>query len=219
VTAEARLGAPSAAGAGAGNAALSAADAGGRAAATAAEQRVVAFVGRSGTGKTTLLEGVISSLAQRGLRVGVVKHHAHDIELDVPKKDSWRHAQAGAVATVVSGPRQFALVRRVEAERTLDELVALMPDVDIVLAEGFKAQAGTCVEVLRAAHSTEPVCSADQLSAIVTDVPTDTLPAPLADAIASGAIARFALDDIAGIADAVANGSLASAADATAVPR
>lgn len=177
--------------------------------------RIVSFVGRSGTGKTTLLEGVISSLSQRGLRVGVVKHHAHDIELDVPQKDSWRHAQAGAVATVVSGPRQFALVKRVDRERTLDELVALMPDVDIVLAEGFKAQASTCVEVLRAAHSTEPVCSAEQLSAIVTDVPTDGLPAPLADAIASGAVARFALDDIEGIADAVASGSLARSADPT----
>ena len=133
--------------------------------------RVISFVGRSGSGKTTLLEGVIRSLTQHGMRVGVVKHHSHDIELDVPKKDSWRHAQAGAVATVVSGPSQFALMRRVDREMSLAELIELLPNVDIVLTEGFRADADTCVEVLRNARSTEPVCPAEKLSAIVTDVP------------------------------------------------
>jgi molybdopterin-guanine dinucleotide biosynthesis protein B len=165
--------------------------------------RVVAFIGRSGSGKTTLLEGVIAELAARGYRVGTVKHHGHDIELDVPRKDSWRHTQAGAVATVVSNPSQFALVRRVERERTLAELVELMPDVDVVLAEGFRAQATACVEVLRAACSIEPVCDADELSAIVTDVPAASLPPALREAVADGRVARFALDDVAGITDAV----------------
>lgn len=170
----------------------------------------VSFIGRSGSGKTTLLEAVIALLVARGVRVGVVKHHAHDIKLDVPRKDSWRHAQAGAVTTVVSGPHQFALFQRVDRERTLSELVALMRDVDVVLTEGFRAEANACVEVLRRAHSTEPVCSADELVAIVTDLSPDELPDSLVAAIDSGAVALFDLNDAHAIADAIAAGVLTS---------
>lgn len=164
---------------------------------------IVSFVGRSGSGKTTLLERVIAALVARGLRVGVVKHHAHDIELDVPRKDSWRHAKAGAVSTVVSGPHQFALVSRVERERTLDELVDLLGEVDVVLSEGFRETSSGCVEVLRRAHSTDPVCSPNQLVAFATDLSTAELPPGFR------AVRAFGLEDAEAIADAIASGSLA----------
>ncbi|MFR2950113.1 MAG: cyclic pyranopterin monophosphate synthase MoaC [Collinsella intestinalis] len=57
----------------------------------------VAFVGYQNAGKTTLVEKVISRLAQRGVRVGSIKHHGHKgFDIDQPGKDSWRHAQAGS---------------------------------------------------------------------------------------------------------------------------
>ena len=171
--------------------------------------RVLSFVGRSGSGKTTLLEGVIGSLTERGMRVGVIKHHAHDIELDVPQKDSWRHAQAGAVATVVSGPSQFALVRRVASERTVAQLAELMAGVDIILAEGFRTASTACVEVLRAGNSSQPICPVSQLAAVVTDVPASALPTALREAISVGTVAIFALDDIAAVTEAIVDGRLA----------
>jgi molybdopterin-guanine dinucleotide biosynthesis adapter protein len=169
---------------------------------------LICFVGRSGSGKTTLLEGLIRALSRRGLSVGVVKHHAHDVELDVPKKDSWRLAQAGATATAVSGPLQFALIRRVAEEPTLAELVELMPDADIVLTEGFKAQVETCVEVLRSERSSEPVCGVSQLIALATDVPTECLPATYAAAVAAGTLRMFDLNDVDAIAQAIVTGTL-----------
>ena len=169
---------------------------------------IVSFVGRSGSGKTTLVERVIASLSIRGFRVGAVKHHAHDIELDVVRKDSWRHAQAGAVANVVSGPRQFALFQRVERERTLAELVELLGDVDVVLVEGYRADSASCVEVVRGANSPEMVCSADELIAIVTDLEPSQLPAAIGDAVATRRIELFTLDDAEAIASAIAVGSL-----------
>ena len=52
--------------------------------------KAVAFVSKSGTGKTTLLERVISRLKDRGYRVGVIKHDAHRFDIDRPGKDSYR---------------------------------------------------------------------------------------------------------------------------------
>jgi len=168
--------------------------------------RAISFVGRSGSGKTTLLEGVIEALVVRGLRVGTIKHHGHDIELDVPHKDSWRHARAGAVATIVSNPSQVALFRRVHDELALADLVELMSEVDVVLVEGFRAEATQCVEVVRAANSSQPVCAAEQIAVLVTDVPIDTLPETLRDAIGRGSVAVFGVNDVEGVAAAIADG-------------
>ncbi|UCF32190.1 MAG: molybdopterin-guanine dinucleotide biosynthesis protein MobB, partial [bacterium] len=42
----------------------------------------VLFVARSETGKTTLIEGVIGSLASMGYRVGALKHAGHPVKMD-----------------------------------------------------------------------------------------------------------------------------------------
>ena len=57
---------------------------------------VLGVVGWSGSGKTTLLEQLVARLAQDGLRVNIVKHSHHDIELEPPRKDSARLRLAGA---------------------------------------------------------------------------------------------------------------------------
>ena len=57
---------------------------------------VISFIGRSGVGKTTYLEKLITELKSRNYRVGVIKHDIHGFEMDRPGKDTWRHAQAGA---------------------------------------------------------------------------------------------------------------------------
>ena len=65
---------------------------------------LVAIVGKSDSGKTTLIEKVVPELVRLGLRVGTVKHDAHSFEIDHPGKDSWRHGQAGAEAYVIASP-------------------------------------------------------------------------------------------------------------------
>ena len=60
---------------------------------------LVAIVGKSDSGKTTLIEKVVPELVKLGLRVGTVKHDAHSFEIDHPGKDSWRHGQAGPAPT------------------------------------------------------------------------------------------------------------------------
>ncbi|MFQ5830247.1 MAG: molybdopterin-guanine dinucleotide biosynthesis protein B [Candidatus Methylomirabilia bacterium] len=133
---------------------------------------VVSIVGRSNSGKTTLLEKLIPALIQRGYRVGTIKHHHHgDFEADQPGKDSWRHARAGALVTALVSSARVALFQRLDRPMTFPDLVGLFRDrVDIVLTEGFKTGPFPKVEIARRALGQEPLCSReDQLIALVTD--------------------------------------------------
>lgn len=153
---------------------------------------IVCIVGRSNSGKTTVLEKLISELKQRDYRVATVKHHSHPgIEIDRPGKDSWRHAQAGSDHVVIASPDRVVSIRRVDHEPTLNEIAAAIHDVDVILAEGYKRTGGVKVEVLRAARSSEPLCTPDELLALVTDVavPYD--------------VPQFGLDDASNLADLV----------------
>ncbi len=108
---------------------------------------VVGFVGRSGSGKTSLLERLIPALQARGLAVGIVKHTSHGFEADRPGKDSFRFYQAGAAAVGLISEDQLATFTRLkaspdDAKHSLDEVLGTLPaDLDIVLAEGFSWEA------------------------------------------------------------------------------
>lgn len=154
---------------------------------------VVSVVGKSDSGKTTLMVRLISILTGRGYRVGSVKHHIHDFDIDVPGKDSWRHAQAGAAVTLVSSPDKLGMVRRMDHEATLDELLELACGVDILLTEGYRRAGDVRIEVCRRERSTEMICEPGELLALATDN-TD---------LDLGDLPVFGLDDADGIADLI----------------
>ena len=62
---------------------------------------ILSFVGRSNSGKTTLIERVIPELVRAGYKVATVKHAGHGFDLDTEGKDSWRHKQAGASLSLI----------------------------------------------------------------------------------------------------------------------
>lgn len=97
----------------------------------------------SGTGKTTLLEQVLPRLAERSLRVAVIKHAHHGFDVDQPGKDSYRLRQAGAAPMLVASRRRLALMLETPGQDEPD-LARLLEMVrpqapDLVLVEGFKA--------------------------------------------------------------------------------
>lgn len=57
--------------------------------------RLLAVSAYSGTGKTTLLTHVIPLLKKKGLRIGVIKHTHHNMDIDTPGKDSYELRKAG----------------------------------------------------------------------------------------------------------------------------
>ena len=131
---------------------------------------VISFVAKSGTGKTTLIEKVIPLLKASGYTVGVIKHDAHRFEIDKPGKDSWRMSQAGADAVLISSPEKVALIENVKEEKNLDDLIAMLPEVNLILTEGFKRNNKPKIEIYRSEISTELISDMNELLAVASDV-------------------------------------------------
>jgi molybdopterin-guanine dinucleotide biosynthesis protein B len=115
--------------------------------------RIIGLAGWSGSGKTTLLTGVIPVLNARGLRVSTVKHAHHEFDMDVPGKDSHRHRMAGATEVLVSSAKRWAQIHELRgaSEPTLQEMLARLTPVDLVVVEGYKRHPHPKLEVYRAA--------------------------------------------------------------------
>lgn len=156
--------------------------------------RIIGITGWSGAGKTVLLTKLIPLLIARGVTVSTLKHAHHNFDVDVPGKDSHEHRKAGASEVLISSGRRFALMHelRGEAEWTLEQLLAKLTPVDLVIVEGFKRAPHPKIEVFRAANGKPPLYPDN--ASIVAVASDHTLPAPQP---------VFELDDIEGLAVAV----------------
>ncbi|RJP84062.1 MAG: molybdopterin-guanine dinucleotide biosynthesis protein B [Desulfobacteraceae bacterium] len=147
---------------------------------------IMLIVGFANSGKTLLMTRLIEILSQRGLRVGAVKHHGHvvansdrpnfepDFEMDQPGKDTWKYRQAGAKTAVISSRFGIGMVKNVDHDHEIPELMELMPDMDIVLAEGYKRADHPKIEVFRPENGKPPACRYDRnLIAVVSDTPLE----------------------------------------------
>jgi len=133
---------------------------------------LISFVAPSGTGKTTLLEGVIGALRARDLRVAVFKHDAHRMELDKKGKDTWRLRKAGAWRVAIAGEAQLAVFSELDGEVSVGGVAAAwLADSDLVLTEGFRHSGLPQVRVHRAAHHDPTWVGPDVPAAWVTDTP------------------------------------------------
>lgn len=148
---------------------------------------VVSIVGKSESGKTTLIEKLIPELKRRGFRIGIVKHAHHGFDMDRKGKDSYRHRQAGADSVMIASPGQIAMVKTVSGE-CLDDLVPYFDDVDLLITEGFKSDNAQKIEVFRSQRHRQPACIDDgSLVAMVSDTTLDV------------AVPQFAPNDISSI--------------------
>jgi len=152
---------------------------------------IISIVGKSDSGKTTLIEKLVPELTRRGYRIATVKHDVHGFEVDREGKDSWRHKQAGAHTVVISSPKKVALIRDVEKDLTLEEIrERLIQDVDLILSEGYKKDVQPKIEIFRKEKHKELLCTKeDNLIAIVSDKKFRV------------GVSCFFLDDIRGVAE------------------
>ncbi len=148
---------------------------------------VVSLVAYSGSGKTSFLEKLIPELKKRGLRVAVVKHDAHDFELDREGKDSARISKAGADVTAIVSANRAAIMEN----RSVDfaEIVRRIRDVDLIITEGGKHENWPKVMLYRAAAGKEYAARPEDCLAVVSDTPIENAPV------------SFGLEDAAGLAD------------------
>ena len=130
---------------------------------------VVSCIGRSNSGKTTLLEQVVNNLTLMGFRVGVIKHSPHGFELDHKGKDTWRFSEAGAGIVAVTSPDNIAFIEKVTLEPTLDNLTILFEGkVDILITEGYKSSNTPKIVVLGADRAIEKLGYQGETLAIIS---------------------------------------------------
>ncbi|MBI6550187.1 molybdopterin-guanine dinucleotide biosynthesis protein MobB [Xenorhabdus lircayensis] len=105
---------------------------------------ILGITAYSGTGKTTLLKQVIPLLRQQHIRVGLIKHTHHNMDVDKPGKDSYELRKAGAVQTLVASQQRWALMTETPDLPALDlHYLASRFDansLDLILVEGFKQE-------------------------------------------------------------------------------
>jgi len=147
---------------------------------------VVAF---SGTGKTTFIEKLVAELKSRGRRVAVIKHDAHEFDIDHEGKDSWRFTRAGADITVVASGSKVAIMENRPVQ--LETLLSRISDVDIILTEGYKSGMWPKIAMKRSGTGKPLPLPADECFAIVTDDPEETK------------TPCFGLEDVHGLADLI----------------
>ena len=149
---------------------------------------VFAFAAYSGTGKTTVIEKIVRELKARGLRLAVIKHDGHRFEIDHEGKDSWRFAHAGADITIISSAEKTAYIE--QRELSLQQLIDMVHDVDLILVEGYKNENLPQIGIARKATGKGFTADLSRFIAIVTDMDEieTTLP-------------RFTFEDIQGITE------------------
>ena len=153
---------------------------------------VVCVVGRDGSGKTRIIEGLAREMKTRGHRVATVARSSDGPALESVTRDAKRYAAAGSDMVVVASPDAVTCVRRVDEEVSLDELIWMVGEEhDLVLVEGFRESGFPKIEVHRAAVGGGLICRKGELLALASDAPFD------ADA------PQFGLEDAAGLADLI----------------
>lgn len=154
--------------------------------------KVFGLAGWSGSGKTTLVKKLLPELISRGVRVSTMKHAHHNFDIDTPGKDSYEHRMAGATEVMVGSGKRWALMHelRNEPEPSVEDLIAAMTPVDLLLIEGFKHHPHAKLEVHRQATGKPLLWETDKdIVAIASDVnhPAANIP-------------RLDIDDVAEIA-------------------
>jgi molybdopterin-guanine dinucleotide biosynthesis adapter protein len=139
---------------------------------------ILGFAAFSGTGKTTLLTQLIPILKQEGLRIGLIKHSHHNIQIDQPGKDSFRLREAGASPVMLVSTHRRAIITEFQTvtEPVLDEQLLAFDQsgLDLILIEGFKATQFPKIELQRASLNNPLLYLNDpSIIAVASDFPLD----------------------------------------------
>ena len=159
--------------------------------------KIFGLIGWSGSGKTTLIRKLIPELISLGYRVSTMKHTHHNFDIDKPGKDSHEHRVAGASQVLITGTKRWALLNenRDQPEPPIEELLARMDDVDLVLIEGFKSHSHAKLEVFRQSVGKQLIATGDpSVVAVATDEDVSIDSVPILDLNDVTSVAQFIID-------------------------
>lgn len=160
--------------------------------------KVFGVTGWKNAGKTHLMERLMREICARGLTVSTIKHAHHSTDVDQPGRDSYRHREAGAREVILASNHRWALMHELRgaAEPGLDDLLAHLSPVDLVLVEGFKNGAHPKIEAYRTLLGRAPLARDNPtIRALATDGAVETC-LPIFDLNDIGTIASFILSEV-----------------------
>lgn len=137
--------------------------------------KLFAFIGRSNTGKTTLLKRLILELKKRGYSLGAIKSCSHGFSLDLEGKDSWHLMESGAQAVALIGDARTAFIKNNKVRPSIKDIAKdYFGNMDVVLSEGGRRETQIDkIEILRKGVQSFPETSMHDLSAVISDCDID----------------------------------------------
>jgi molybdopterin-guanine dinucleotide biosynthesis adapter protein len=159
--------------------------------------KVFGIIGWKNAGKTSLMERLVADITGRGLTVSTVKHVHHDVDLDQPGKDTFRHRTAGASEVILASAQRFALLHEHRGEEpALADILTRLAPVDLVLVEGYKRDSHAKIEVFRTGEGRKLIQPDDPtVRAVATDTVVDVT-VPVLDLNDTRAVADFVLAEV-----------------------
>lgn len=137
--------------------------------------KLFAFIGRSNTGKTTLLKRLILELKKRGYSLGAIKSCSHGFSLDPEGKDSRHLMESGAQAVALISDTRTAFIKNNKARPSIKDTARdYFENMDVVLSEGGRRETQVDkIEILRKGVQNFPETSIHDLSAVISDYDVD----------------------------------------------
>jgi len=155
--------------------------------------KIFGVTGWKNSGKTGLMERLITEFTARGLTVSSIKHAHHSFDIDHPGRDSYRHRDAGAWQVLLASRNRWALMHelRDEDEPSLGDLLKQLSPVDLVLIEGYKRDRHPKIEAHRKETGQPLIAPEDETIVAVASDTSVAIDRPVLDLNDTAAIANF----------------------------
>ncbi|MGD2002354.1 MAG: molybdopterin-guanine dinucleotide biosynthesis protein B [Rhodobacteraceae bacterium] len=155
--------------------------------------KIFGVTGWKNSGKTGLMERLITEFTARGLSVSSIKHAHHSFDIDHPGRDSYRHRDAGARQVLLASRNRWALMHelRDEDEPSLGDLLKQLSPVDLVLIEGYKRDRHPKIEAHRKETGQPLIAPEDETIVAVASDTSVTIDRPVLDLNDTASIANF----------------------------
>ena len=155
--------------------------------------KIFGVTGWKNSGKTGLMERLITEFTARGLSGSSIKHAHHSFDIDHPGRDSYRHRDAGARQVLLASRNRWALMHelRNEDEPSLGDLLKQLLPVDLVLIEGYKRDRHPKIEAHRKETGQPLIAPEDETIVAVASDTSVTIDRPVLDLNDTASIANF----------------------------
>ena len=140
--------------------------------------KIIGITGWKDVGKTYYASLIIKLLVKKGYQVGSIKHAHHDFDIDKPGTDSFKHREAGSNQVIISSSKRWAKITENNNanEKSLDELIKELHNVEIVVVEGFKKDNHPKIEILTKGLNNRNKATKNIIAIVSNDLKDNTTP-------------------------------------------